>query len=157
MSEDIVGVAKSELERLRRYDAPNPRCNSGHVNSLKIALWDCPTCVEEERVKLLKRAVAAEEAGAILAAALTNLLRVIVSAQEVTEDEIRTAVANAREALVANDCGVVRARGDVIRSMVDTCDAAEDAARALDAAIKKLQLASSAEDEAVRAAQEKTS
>lgn len=41
-----------EVIRLReKYESPGVKCNKGHVNNLPLALWDCPMCTEELRVK----------------------------------------------------------------------------------------------------------
>lgn len=57
-------IIESLHKRLRRYEEPGQKCNSGHINHFPISLWDCPMCTEalkdkanalgERSVKLLK-------------------------------------------------------------------------------------------------------
>lgn len=46
-------VALKGLEELKeKYLGPAPKCNAGHENTLPLALWDCPRCVDVLRKEL---------------------------------------------------------------------------------------------------------
>ena len=46
LAQELIEQMDDAQQRLEKYDAPNPKCNAGHVNNLPLKLWNCPQCTD---------------------------------------------------------------------------------------------------------------
>ena len=80
---EIMEIANENLKRLEKYDAPNPKCNAGHVNTLPLKLWCCPMCTDLAGKKVVAADLMLEKADhAIGVCGLDNSLDELEGAAE---------------------------------------------------------------------------